>query len=492
MSWYLLLYQSAEGYYFKLRINQLTLFALAANFCWFSAATWVLVRLLRLYPNRWFHLAVDLLFFAVLLLPAEFLRIYWLKIPDYRLVSLFLKPQSILLVVGFVVLLVWQHRCAAHIVGTCVGVLAPLAVFTLCKMTLLFAGLHTGPQASTRVEFHPAPLSRKPQPPIIWLIFDEFDYRLAFEKPLPRLNMPEFERLRKEAVFATNAVPPADDTLASIPALTTGKLLKAVEIANPSDLKLTCADTGQMKLWTALPSVFSEAGTVGINTAIVGWYHPYDRVFGTNVNYCSWQPIMGLEAVGSSTSFAEAFKRQIACLACTPYSRYMYAELCRQSIADSLAAVTNRAFGLMFFHLPPPHRPGIYNPEKESYTVLPVPKPRAYRNNLMLADRVLGSIRRELESSGDWERTWLIVSSDHSWRESKIVDGRRDLRVPFLLKSAGANQPVIYSPKMNTVVTRDLVLGIIRGAVTNQTSVVSWLDANRNDHAPILDSATSD
>jgi arylsulfatase A-like enzyme len=91
-----------------------------------------------------------------------------------------------------------------------------------------------------------------------------------------------------------------------------------------------------------------------------------------------------------------------------------------------------------------------------------------------LADKELGQLRRAMETSGQWDKTWLIISADHSLG-STLID-RHDTRVPFIVKPPGANEAIIYSPKINTIVTHDLILAILRGEITGQRALVPWLD----------------
>ena len=113
-------------------------------------------------------------------------------------------------------------------------------------------------------------------------------------------------------------------------------------------------------------------------------------------------------------------------------------------------------------------------------------KVAGYFNNLMLADRDLGNLRRAMEASGVWDKTWVILSADHSWRESWVFDGQRDLRVPFLLKAPGAGSPITYSPRMSTVLTHDLILAILRGELGSEESAVTWLDAHRSEEPTVM------
>ena len=91
-----------------------------------------------------------------------------------------------------------------------------------------------------------------------------------------------------------------------------------------------------------------------------------------------------------------------------------------------------------------------------------------------------------MEASGQWDKTWVILSADHSWRESKLYDGQRDYRVPYLIKPPGAPVSADYTRPFNTVLTHDLILAILRGEVTNGQNVGPWLDAHAEQSSPII------
>ena len=157
----------------------------------------------------------------------------------------------------------------------------------------------------------------------------------------------------------------------------------------------------------------------------------------------------------------------------------------RNSLQTSVSVVTNSTYGLILLHLPPPHRPGVYLPNNGKFSVLGTSKVTGYFNNLVFADRELGAFRRAMETAGEWDKTWLILSADHSWRESHLYDNKRDMRVPFLVKSPGANEPMTYSQPFNTILTHNLILAILRGEVTNQQDTVRWLDAHGTQVSPV-------
>ena len=230
-----------------------------------------------------------------------------------------------------------------------------------------------------------------------------------------------------------------------------------------------------------MPSVFSYARGLGVNTAVIGWYVPYAKLFGKDLNYCSWYPLPLYEPYEPThaLTFGAAMWQQIQCLAGPLHVRQAFVDMYHQSLAESTSLVTNSTYGLVLLHMFPPHAPGIYLRDKDQFTVHNLDKVGGYFNNLALADRTLGQLRQALISSGKWDTTWIIVSADHSWRDAANYDGRRDYRVPFLVNPPGPNGPMVYTQAFNTVATRFLIQAILRGEITNTTqSVADWLQAN--------------
>ncbi|MGO9243146.1 MAG: hypothetical protein ACLQDC_00005, partial [Verrucomicrobiia bacterium] len=63
-------------------------------------------------------------------------------------------------------------------------------------------------------------------------------------------------------------------------------------------------------------------------------------------------------------------------------------------------------------------------------------------------------------------------------------DGQLDYHVPFILKAPGKNPPMIYGAPLNTVISQDLVLAILRKEISTIPQAVSWLDTHQAPPAP--------
>jgi len=123
-------------------------------------------------------------------------------------------------------------------------------------------------------------------PRIVWIIFDEFDYRAAFPSRPSDLTLPEIDRLANESFFATNAHSPSGWTLKSLPALLTGKLVADAKEKSFDELDIRFADSDKFVDWKSQPNIFSALNDGSGRSAIAGWYHPYCRLFTDEVQQC--------------------------------------------------------------------------------------------------------------------------------------------------------------------------------------------------------------
>jgi arylsulfatase A-like enzyme len=137
-----------------------------------------------------------------------------------------------------------------------------------------------------------------------------------------------------------------------------------------------------------------------------------------------------------------------------------------------------------------PHPVGIYDRTRHDFKVS---GESSYLDNLELSDRALGELRQAMESAGLWDSSTLVVSGDHWWRaeiwsrldslteeEAAVAPPAPDHRVPFVVKLAGEKEALAYQPEMNTVLTHDLVLAVLRGEVRTPQQAAAWLDQHRS------------
>jgi Sulfatase len=483
-AWFPLLYDQDKGYFNKALITRAELLALGTNILGFSILAWLVMRAMATTSKKLPRTISDLLFAAMLVFPIDFCRRIIFRIPDYRIAMFFLQPIVWPVVALVLAAMIWQHRNVRRVAAVLLIIVSPLALIVLARIGLLCIGLERLAQHTTEPTFQPLLPIKAGQPRVIWVIFDETDQRLAFEERPTGVSLPDFDALRAVSLCATNAFPPGGSTLLSIPALTIGRQVSDVVVKNASDLSIKLTDTGDVVSWSAQPSIFSSARKLGFNSAIVGWFHPYGRIFSRDVGYANWHPMQTFEPAPAER-FSAAIVDQLSCLGGPFHGRRLFIDLCRASIQEAVAAVTNSNYGLVYLHLPPPHKPGVYLPKKDAFTARGMDKATGYFNNLALADRALGKMRRAMVEAGEWDKAWFILSADHSWRQSTVYDGRRDLRVPFLIKAPAQSKQLNYSTQINTVLTHNLILAILKNELTNQVDVAKWIDEHHTSEMPV-------
>jgi len=313
------------------------------------------------------------------------------------------------------------------------------------------------------------------RPRIVWIIFDELDYRLSFLDRPSTVPMQSFDNLRKESLFAENALSPALDTIPSVPSLITGRQLASFHATGPSTVLFDDIPA------SVYPTVFSSVRAMGANVAVVGWFLPYCRVFSRDLAACSAHDLENqlsetgrtfLESVSLQLQSLFAYRNR-SILGESPRSKHRV-EMLGAMHADAMRDVVDPSLNLVYLHLPVPHAPYLY--DRFSYQF---PKRYlgvgSYLDNLALADNYLGDFREAMTNAGLWDKTTVLVSSDHPNRTSLAVDGKEDPRVPFLLKLAGQTAGVSYEPVLQTILTKPLLEAILEQKIKTADDVIKWL-----------------
>jgi uncharacterized protein YhhL (DUF1145 family) len=352
----------------------------------------------------------------------------------------------------------------------------------------------------------PAPVLTHQQAPfrMVWIIFDEFDQRLAFDQRPAGLALPELDRWRQREFMATNAYPPAAMTLLAMPALFTGLPVTAAVPANAADLALTVAGRPDTSLWSQQKSVFRRLRAAGGDSALVGWYHPYGRVLGADLTTCFWEsneaetlfaqspsPGATVANIGTWVSLHWPFVSRLPHNNSNRY-RQVWVEYFQSLREESRRQLASPTWELLVLHWPIPHPKGLYNRHTGQLMQMADSYPSSYLDNLVLLDRSLAEMRRQLETQGDWDRTAVLVSSDHWWRhrlhkgiltpeEQPLATGT-DHRIPFLLHLPGS-PPTQYRTPFNTLLSGDLLMAVWQGQVRHSKDMVPWLDRHRQTRA---------
>lgn len=467
-SWYGLLFQVQFGYYNRIPVNRPSLAALLINIFLAGLLIWLAAGLCRRWNRRGLWLAASVAVCLLTLVPLNFARTYYSKFTAAKLAALWQEPWAIVLGAVLVAAAIWFHRPISRGIAMSYIILSPMLLFTVGKA----AWWLLRPPPAPAENIAPMTAAKQAQPRVVWILLDELDQRIGFEARPPQVQMPELARFYDECFRATNAFPPAGYTRLSVAALTIGREVRSAKVISASELALA----PNLPVWSATENVFSRARALGFTTALAGWCHPYGRVLGRHLDRCVWTPYPPYEEERGATLGA-AMLNQLCAMASQFQQRRLHIQGFKTLQAASLEFLTNSPAGLTFLHLPVPHLPGIYDARRERFTLCSYSRGQEYLGNLALADRLFGTLRRAMEEAGTWENTWILLSSDHWWREAPQVDHR----VPLIIKGPGQNEPVTYGRSLNTLMSYHLVLAVLKGELKSSSQLPDWFDRHRID-----------
>lgn len=431
---------------------------------------WLGIKLIRYLNNSFISKSSKVIFCLVVL--NFFYELIWNTAQKFKVEGSYIHRIPTTIYVIFVIYLIVRKR-TFKAMKSAVLLIAPFVLMIFGQAVMMMGNdfkdnvnyQYVNPEATGKPPFFKRD---KSSPRILWLLFDEMDQRLTFDERPKFVKLPEFDRFKEQAFSAANLYQAGKDTGRAIPSLFTGKLVKKVAKANSSEFLLTFEDTSQPVKMSQEPDIFTEAKKLGFNTALSGHGHPYSRIMGHKLDFCEWYDddlILSPDA-----SLLEIIINQISYL--SPFDRgrrgrIQHAKLLRD--AQNLAL--NPDYQLIFIHFAIPHSPRI----NKKWGLINITQ-WGYFGNLELADQTFGTIRKSMEEQGIWDDTTIIVTSDHQWRKSNRFDGKKDPRVPFLLKLPGEEKGVVYTPAFNAVLTKDILIAILKEEIRTYSDLTQWLN----------------
>lgn len=440
--------------------------ALALNVAWLSLVFWSLIYFSR--RLRWTRVQLHALLF---LIPGAIMLnlLRQLNLRPAKVVAS--NPHQVLFAfaMGATVFVYAVSKWGSKLVPVIeLVIMAMVATLPLNFAQAVAVVLRQPPRPRLAVALPP---NSGPRARVVWIIFDETDLGLAFLHRPTDLRLPQMDRLRSQSLFAQNAYEADTETQEAMPSLTTGKQVVRSEPHGPNQLLIAFPGSQKPVDWGAQINVFAAARELGFNVGIVGWYLPYCRIFATVLTSCYW--VSGnTEVLGFQPDFWWSVAFQLESL--NPLgSRQMQIRRYDMLMKKSRELISDDRLGLVLLHLPVPHGPAVYD-RRSGHMTWSNLKSNWYFDNLALMDRALGEIRTTMERSGGWDKTTVIVTSDHSLRLFTMPHDY-DPRVPFMVKLAGQEDSVNYSEPFNSRITKDLILAVLKGDITHPGDLQVWL-----------------
>ncbi len=304
-------------------------------------------------------------------------------------------------------------------------------------------------ESSSSLELEsPAPSAGAPEDNVFIFIFDAWSHRLTFEDG--ELT-PEFTGLRnmgQELFVFEQARSPSIWTRLSIPRLIYGR-----------DDALVCVDgrirfRGDTRPAEAMPSVFTKAREYGYRTYMVGWAIPYQALLGSSVDHVRSVPEPRMADESAWRKLMSFYRRDVikilpaGIIRRTPltnrgieiYRRYTTNTEKTLSLVDVVLQEPRDA-QFAVFHLPVPHQPFYYNrtgirPRAKDYYSGDLVE--AARQQHAYLDSLIGRFFDMLRSHGKYDKSTIILTSDHTWRRdpglSQPLTQSAATRVPLFIK----------------------------------------------------------
>ena len=332
--------------------------------------------------------------------------------------------------------------------------------------------------------------SLRSTPRVVLMVFDELDERIAFDERPSGLLLPCLDLFTSESVVCAAAYPPSNCTEISIPAFLTGRLIDETNVSGPVSVGLRFSGGSMYVPFVDEVTIFHRLRERRVNCGAVLSYHPIGRLFGDVVSDYLWLEGLTQESAiqGSIPEMTGAFLRSL--LETPKYSLFGSTLTVKMGVSHFLkgsAAATRMAsdpkIEVAFLHWTIPHAPYIYNRERGGLGRTTM-GPGGYLDNLALSDIALGQVRSHMTESGVWEKSVVIVTSDHWWRYSSGFDGKMDQRVPFAVRFPGESKRTTYAEPFNTVALHDLTLAIVDGLVKSSSELLAWFGKNTTYVAP--------
>lgn len=499
--WKELIYSTTYHYFDYEPHSFLEYLAVFVNVLFFTFIFFVLIKLSNSFSSLWVKRIFQLIFIGSCILAfcsLSYELMLWLSPKTKSFVSL---PLPIIVLFGCLIFSIRQKFELNAIISNLKLVsffLLPfslLLIFELFRTRLITDPNILLPQSVEKRDSikSPSALSKK----VVWIIFDELDYATLTTAKQNNIELPDFDRLMNESFVAQNAISSQNMTVRSLPALLTGRPLRDSNPIAANDLLLYPKDNSEPFTLRQSSNIFTEVENLGGESAIVGWYHPYPRIFQERISYGFWSPLAIPKCSGvlqfatcSLNTFIRSFVR-------VPFANRLFSSLeaFKEEVRDGSREtqierncfltdkadelVSNTKLNLLFFHFSIPHYPKIARIDLHGE--------ETYFNSLEVANDTLKRLRETLEKAGQWDDTVLIISSDHPWRVKKLEDfnylpegqkqaALRDTRIPFIVKFAGQKNRVDYMLPFNTIITKELILRIFKNEIKNSEDLALWMN----------------
>ncbi len=363
------------------------------------------------------------------------------------------------------------------------AVLAGAVVFALVMTAQLVSAAFWHPGIQAFASAIPAQPASRPR--VVWIIFDELAYRPVFEARDPSLDLPNFDRLRRQSTVYSNVKPIGYHTRLVVPSLLLGRIVTSSTFTAKNQFLVRTDDDSRWEPFDSDASLFGQARKRGISTSIVGWYLPYCPIFASEATECYWGNDDTEDGAPPeiNASFAEdvwfplrivaeqLIAPRVAVADVAHWESLSHVASVKDLSQHALATLASSQADIIYLHMPLPHPPAFWDRHTHTYGV-----GGSYLDSLDYSDRFLGQILGVLEGESRWPETTVILQGDHSWRtriwrttpgwsdedESISHGGEWDPRPLLMIHAAGQTDAKIVASPTSLMSVHDFVASQIQ------------------------------
>ena len=343
--------------------------------------------------------------------------------------------------------------------------------------------------------------------PVYFFVFDEWSYLRSTQNGEFAPQYPNLRRLAGESISFRDAHSPATYTAKSLPILVFqnndfDKLPFAYVKHNNKESINGPRNGGDIE------SILGLAGKHDYNSAVIGFYLPYRRILGDQVDRCReyagyivsdrFSERLWLAAIENLRYIADPLGsrlfRIIEARLDSPYRFAMVSHM-KSDLWQLIDAFPNNT--LAFMHFPLPHAPFVFNEDgsyrgpysvdfkrakddDEDRMLAPTPE---YDRNLRYLDTLIGQIVQHLKNAGRYDNALLILTSDHSWRADQDPQYLSTLdevtHVPLLIKLPHQKSSYSVDTPTKNYGLRDLIGMALKGNI-DEKSALALLTENKH------------
>jgi hypothetical protein len=301
---------------------------------------------------------------------------------------------------------------------------------------------------------------------IVALLFDELSFPYIYDGTALRSEFPALRNVGSRATHYLQATAPGNETLISMPGYLAARPLHDVRVEGSAFMELDAENHPSVFDARAPSGLFATARRVGLRTEMAGYYLPYCAWLGDLADRCQSHSFYNAAGVSESFSLLHPiattlilWPRQFpfGLVKNPPFAR-LQRDIVEQTVAFAERPIDARTPTFRFVHFSVPHLPFVFdesgfNPPRDPLRTSP---DDSYVRQIRYVDRLVDTIVTHMQADGAFDRTTLVVLSDHGFR----FGGReRDPRhIPMIVKDAGqTSSRQDDQPRQAAGLLRDLV-----------------------------------